>query len=106
MTRQTHILLAVFAALFAVSAALYVFVYAVPFPMREQYVTSFIVASSVQDGTFGLQDLGLRFLEHRLVPSHLTTAILTPLTGWNIRIEAFVAFVALVGYSALIIERL
>lgn len=106
LQKQLPRVLTLLGGLFALSVVGYVALYAIPFPLNEQYYTSSYVAMHVQDGTFTLADLSRRFLEHHLVFSHLTTALSAALFNWNVRLEAFIALGSLLVYTALCVDML
>jgi hypothetical protein len=88
------------AALFLIVALVYIWLYAVPFLLHEQYLTSYYVARSVQQGTFQLDDLNRPFLEHQLVLAHMVTALLARYSRWNLRLENAVGVaLLLVSYA-------
>jgi hypothetical protein len=73
--------------------AAFIWRYHAPFPTADMISLNLPVALSIREGTFSLGDLFTPYLGHRHLFTTLTTAILVPLTDWNLAYEYGVVFV-------------
>jgi hypothetical protein len=84
-------------------AAGYTHVHQLPYPRFDQWFHSIRVAEGVADGTLSYRDLVRPNYGHRMVFPSLTTAFATAVADWNLAVEAWIGFAALVGAFTLVV---
>ena len=84
---------------------LFVTSYSPPFPIEDQWMSSFDIAIATADGTISFADLtAVTAGGHRLLFTHLHTVLFTYLLNWSPHLEAFVnPFLATLNFGLLVL---
>ena len=80
-----------------VGGVAYVGQFAMSFPRWDQHETTIEAVEGMLDGDLTFATLAQSNYGHRIIPPLLTSALLAPLTDWNLIVEAYVGYTLLIG---------
>lgn len=89
-----------------VVGAFYVGQFAMSFPRWDQHETTIQAVEGMLDGNLTFATLAQPNYGHRIIPPLLTSALLAPLTDWNLIVEAYVGYTLLVGVYVTLVATL